>query len=63
MKAKVTQLVEDTKNELGKVDWPNRSKVTSLVVVVLIIVMVVSVYVGLLDFVFRLFFKYLGQLT
>jgi len=56
MKTQILQLIEDTKVELGKVEWPNRSKVSTLVVVVLVVVFLVSMYVSLLDLIFGYLF-------
>lgn len=62
MKEKLEVFIAETRLELSKVTWPDRKRVWSLVVVVLVIVFVVGIYVGFVDFVLRFVLKLLSQL-
>jgi preprotein translocase subunit SecE len=42
--------------ELRKVSWPTRQEATSLTIVVLIVVAVMSTFLGVLDFIYSRFF-------
>jgi len=47
---------KETMGELRKVSWPTRKEATNLTVVVLIVTVSMSAFLGLLDFVFARFF-------
>lgn len=46
----------ETVGELRKVTWPTRQEATSLTIVVLIVITVMSVFLGVLDFLYARFF-------
>ncbi len=48
----VRRYFSETIGELKKVNWPSRKEATNLTVVVLIVLLVMSVYLGLLDALF-----------
>jgi preprotein translocase subunit SecE len=48
--------INETVGELRKVSWPTRREATNLTLVVVVVTLVMSLYLGLLDFIFlRLF--------
>ncbi|UCD97773.1 MAG: preprotein translocase subunit SecE [Chloroflexota bacterium] len=52
----VTRYFRETTGELRKVTWPTRQEATSLTIVVLIVIALMSTFLGLLDFVYSRFF-------
>jgi len=48
----VRRYFNETVGELRKVTWPTRREATNLTVVVLIVLVSMSVYLGMLDFIF-----------
>ncbi len=48
----VRQFLKEVRQELRKVDWPNRRELTSYSIVVLVTLIVTTAYVAGLDFVF-----------
>jgi preprotein translocase subunit SecE len=53
---RVQRYFRETVGELRKVSWPTRQEAMSLTVVVLIVIGVMSAYLGFLDFIFSRFF-------
>lgn len=52
----IRRYINETVGELRKVSWPTRKEATNLTIVVLVVMLVMSFYLGLLDFIFlRLF--------
>jgi preprotein translocase subunit SecE len=47
---KIRQFLEEARAELKKVTWPTRKQTLASTSVVLIVVIVVSMYLGLVDF-------------
>ncbi len=52
----VTRYFRETIGELRKVTWPTRKEATSLTIVVLIVIAVMSAFLGILDFIYSRFF-------
>ena len=52
----VTRYFRETVGELRKVTWPTRQEATSLTIVVLIVVAMMSAFLGVLDFIYSRFF-------
>ena len=52
----VTRYFRETIGELRKVTWPTRQEATSLTIVVLIVIAVMSAFLGVLDFIYSRFF-------
>ena len=52
----ITRYFRETMAELRKVSWPTRQEATSLTIVVLIVVTVMSTFLGVLDFIYSRFF-------
>lgn len=48
----IRRYFSETIGELKKVNWPSRKEATNLTIVVLIVLVVMSVYLGLLDVIF-----------
>ncbi len=59
---KLIGYLQDTRQELGKVTWPTKNKVLSLVAVVFVIVLVVLGYVFIVDSLIAFIFRLLGRL-
>jgi preprotein translocase subunit SecE len=54
----VTQFLKDAKVELKKVTWPTPKQTMASTAVVIIIVFIVSIYLGLVDFVLAKLVKF-----
>jgi len=52
----VSRYFRETIGELRKVTWPTRQEATSLTIVVLIVVAVMSTFLGVLDMIYTRFF-------
>lgn len=52
----VTRYFRETIGELRKVSWPTRQEATSLTIVVLIVIALMSTFLGVLDFIYSRFF-------
>ena len=58
----VSRYFRETIGELRKVTWPTRQEATSLTIVVLIVVAVMSTFLGVLDMIYtRLFILIFGS--
>lgn len=55
----VTQFLKDAKVELKKVTWPSPKQTMASTAVVIIIVFIVSIYLGIVDFVLAKLVKYI----
>jgi preprotein translocase subunit SecE len=55
----VTQFLKDAKVELKKVTWPTPKQTMASTAVVIIIVFIVSIYLGIVDFVLAKLVKYI----
>ena len=54
---KIQVYFRETVGELRKVTWPTRQEAMNLTTIVLIVIGVMSLFLGLLDFIFAYFFK------
>jgi preprotein translocase subunit SecE len=52
----VSRYFRETIGELRKVTWPTRQEATSLTIVVLIVITLMSAFLGVLDFIYSRFF-------
>lgn len=52
----VSRYFRETTGELRKVTWPTRQEATSLTIVVLIVITLMSAFLGVLDFIYSRFF-------
>ncbi len=52
MANKIVGFINEVKNELKKVSWPNRDELIGSTIVVLVTVAILSVFVGACDLVF-----------
>ena len=52
----IVRYLRETIGELRKVSWPTRQEATSLTIVVLIVVAVMSTFLGVLDLIYTRFF-------
>ena len=55
---KVTQFLKDAKVELKKVTWPTPKQTMASTAVVIIIVFIVAIYLGIVDFVLAKLVKF-----
>jgi preprotein translocase subunit SecE len=55
---RVQRYLRETVGELRKVSWPTRAEAQNLTIVVLIVIVAMSTFLGLLDFVFARFFAF-----
>jgi preprotein translocase subunit SecE len=53
----IQRYINETIGELRKVTWPTRREATNLTIVVIIVVVVMSAYLGVLDFIFNQLFR------
>ena len=54
----ITQFIKDAKVELKKVTWPTPKQTLASTAVVIIIVFIVSIYLGIVDFVLAKLVKF-----
>ena len=54
---KVKAFVKEVRIELKKVTWPSRSELTNYTTVVLFVVLIMSVFIGLIDKILGLFLE------
>jgi preprotein translocase subunit SecE len=52
----VQRYFRETIGELRRVSWPTRQEATSLTIVVLIVIVIMSSFLGVLDFIYSNFF-------
>ncbi|MGW8226627.1 MAG: preprotein translocase subunit SecE [Anaerolineales bacterium] len=52
----ISRYFRETMGELRKVSWPTRREATSLTIVVLIVIALMSTFLGVLDFIYSRFF-------
>ena len=55
----VRQFLKETIGELRKVSWPTRSEAWNLTIVVLIVLFVMTIFLGTLDLVYSQLFKFI----
>jgi len=55
----VRKYLNETIGELRKVSWPTRKEATNLTIVVIIVTISMSMYLGLLDYIFNQLFALL----
>lgn len=53
----VQRFIRETMGELRKVSWPSRQEATNLTIVVLIVIVAMSTFLGVLDFLYARFFS------
>lgn len=59
---RVTRYFREVLVELRKVDWPSRQEITAMTIVVIVVLMAMSIYLGLWDLLFGwLFQQVLGR--
>ncbi len=52
MMSKITQFIQETKEEMKHVNWPTRNQTIVFTVLVIIISVVVAYFLGFFDFIF-----------
>ncbi len=63
MIGKISNFLKQTKAELKKVTWPTKDQTIRLTIVVILVSLVVSLYLGSLDYIFNQILKYVVELT
>jgi preprotein translocase subunit SecE len=53
----IQRYISETTGELRKVNWPTRKEAVNLTIVVVIVVIGMSIFLGSLDFIFSKFFQ------
>ena len=53
---RITRFFRETVGELRKVTWPTRREAINLTIVVLIVIALMSAFLGVLDFIYSQFF-------
>lgn len=56
---RIQQFFRETIGELRKVSWPTRQEATSLTIIVLIVIILMSSFLGLLDVIYARFFAFI----
>ncbi len=56
--ARVNRFVADVKSEFGKIVWPNRKQITGSTIVVVVLVALLSFYLGAVDLFLGKFIAY-----
>ncbi len=59
----ITRFFRETVGELRKVSWPSREEAVNLTKIVVIVMALMAVFLGGLDFAFFRFFEYLFSLS
>jgi preprotein translocase subunit SecE len=49
---RIRRFWRDSRAELRKVNWPNRKELTTYTIVVIVVTIIVSTFVGVVDFIF-----------
>lgn len=62
LRERMSRFLRDARAEFRKVSWPNRKELTTYTVVVIVITVIVSLFVGLVDLLFSQLFGILGFL-
>jgi preprotein translocase subunit SecE len=58
MYAKAVQFLRDVRSELRKVTFPSRAETLASTAVVIVVVFIVAIYLGIVDFILSLVFPY-----
>ncbi|RKZ14048.1 preprotein translocase subunit SecE [bacterium] len=58
---KFIQFLKEARAELGKVTWPTRKELSESTVLVIVSVMAMSVFIGVIDFVFNKLLQLFAQ--
>lgn len=53
MKERVLGYLREVRSELSRITWPNRVELIGLTTLVILIVIILAIYIGALDAVFR----------
>jgi preprotein translocase subunit SecE len=55
---RVKNYLRGVRAEFGKISWPSRAEVISLTILVLVMVLILTIYVGILDALFSRLLQY-----
>lgn len=55
---RIKQYLRGVRAEFGKISWPSRAEILSLTILVLVMVIVLTIYVGALDALFSRLLQY-----
>ena len=51
MYSKITTFIREVKSEIDKVTWPNRNELIASTIVVVVLVVIIALYIGFVDFI------------
>ena len=51
MYSKITTFIREVKSEIDKVTWPNRNELIASTMVVVVLVVIIALYIGFVDFI------------
>lgn len=58
---RLTRYFREVRTELGRVEWPSRAELTAMTIVVVVVLALMSLYLGAWDLLFTLLFRRLAQ--
>lgn len=59
---KLVEFLKETRAELGKITWPTRSELRESTIVVIITVIIITIFIGVVDWLFSELMKQFFQL-
>jgi preprotein translocase subunit SecE len=60
---KVSKFLKEVQSESKRISWPNREYLTAATIVVIICIFTIAVFMGGIDFLFAILFRYLEKLV
>lgn len=57
MTERIQRYFREIRTELGRVEWPSRAELVAMTIVVVVVLLVMALYLGFVDFVFARLFQ------
>lgn len=57
MPERIQRYFREIRTELGRVEWPSRAELVAMTIVVVVVLLVMALYLGFVDFVFARLFQ------
>lgn len=54
---RITRYLREVRTELGRVEWPSRAELTAMTIVVVVVLLLMSLYLGAWDLLFTWLFQ------
>lgn len=54
---RIRRYLREVRTELGRVDWPSRAELTAMTIVVVVVLLIMSLYLGAWDLLFTWLFQ------